>query len=839
MYVILGVIIIALLLSLSCIYRHNKTIVLEKFTTAGGSMPGKIEDHLCKGDGAFTGVGNLYKEDAVMCVKGQCDQVKCWFMKAVKGEEDVFEFNDDYNHMRIIDRDPVTMQCLSKVNLGNILKTVPVTLKTVDEVVYDSAADKLKNNVEQVPIPDAQYVAFYQQDNITTMQMKRMTFNDLNKPEKDMNVIIDVRGVFDFDEEFICKRAVSGVINNSNMPLTDIIYKRYLKKMRNEDAYEVVYKRIEPKNITLGETMRFQPMPYIHTVGKTKASLKALLRTMCDSDCSKLTDKKFYEKDEDANEYKRVNFVDPISNPKRSIITSETTDCVLDARKPVEDVMINKNEYEYESKDDIYKLSFEYNNPDLWYEGGDPTKKQPVTKDCAVVISEPRKRYPLNDRKNWLYVTDRVCDPCDVTYEHKMPFNIKTLSLDANSTSVEYTYTKLNDFKMKGFAKCSALSIKYTCSVRPDADADSDSDSDSAIIVKTNPMIVMKKKSKELIARHVINEFNKPIEQRFAGSSANTELTFFDAFDIFSNEYDNIVLFVDSGSYSIQLQDVSVTLHCEQADVIENSQCNIFNGNLKECKYETQYYDPKVDFECKDYDKTMTIACEAKYLNKKSTAQVVCETSEKYGKTDKMLPLIHDDTALVRSYNDCVTSCDARQGCLGIDYNVQTNKCLFFGYETCKLEVTNSLNTNMYNIITYDSDLVMKEYKALRATFIEILDPAVSFKKIIIQTNSEFKGTVRLFDFENKLQKEFSNTNDDKDTNINHIERYETSPNVFELEFFYTDPEYFPEPDSDELLKAELEKQKEEADRKAKEKEEADRKAKEEAIRKAKEWLIY
>ena len=794
MYVILGVffsIIILLLMSLSCIYQNkNKpNAIIEKFN----SMPIKIEDHLCKGEGVFTGINNLYRENAVICVKGQCDQVKCWYMMAVQDEKDMFEFKNDFNHMRIIDRNLTTMECLSKETFGNFLRTAPVTLKTVDNVVYDSTIDILKNNVQQVTVPNAQYISFYHHDNITNMQLKTMTFNDLNKLQKDMNVIIDVRGVFDFDDQFICKRAINGIVNNRNMPLTDIIYKRYLKKIINEDAYEVVYKRIAPKEITLEETKRFQYMPYIHTIGKTKASLRELLITICDSDCSKLTDKKFYEKDESANEYNRVNFVDPISDPKKSIITINTKDCVLDSKNPIEDVLISKIEYKYESESDKYKLNFEFNNPDLWYRDGHPANKQPVTKNCVVVKTEPMQKYLLPEK--WINVTDRECNPCNVMYKHDMTFNVGSLSLRENSTSAEYKYTKLNNFTMKGFAKCVALSIKYTCKSTDDVITTPTTLSiTNAFFLKTKPMIVIKKKNKEIIARHVINKLNYPIEKRFEGET-NTEETFFNAFDIFNNEYDNIVLFVDSGNYSIVLDNLSIILHCEQKDVVEINKCNIYNANLKDCNYETQYYDPVDNFACKNYN---NIACEAKHLNKKSAAQVVCESSENYGKTNKILPRIHDDNTLVRSYNDCKNLCDARQGCLGIDFNAQTNKCSFFGYETYRLDVINTLRSNTYNIITYDTSNKVNEHPNLQYAFNKTFNHPVSFKKIIINTNSEFKGTVKLFDYENKLQKEFSNMINDKDTNINHIARYETSPNVFELEFFYTDPEYVPKPEVDE-----------------------------------------
>ena len=790
MYVILGVIfsiIIALLLLLSLRMYIPNTNTIEKFVADVTTMPIKIEDHLCKGEGAFTGISNLYKEGTTPCVDSQCAQVKCWYMKGVDGEEDVFEFNNEFNHMRIIDRDPTTLQCLTKETLGNILKTTPVTVKNVDEVVYDPINDKLKNNVEQDAIPNTKYICFNHQTNITNMQMKTMAFNELNNPSSDMTVVIDIRGVFDFDERFICKRAIHGVINNFNMPITDIIYKRYLKKIINDDAYEVVYKRIAPKNITAMESNRFQALPYIHTVGMTKASLKALLMTICDSDCSNLTEKKFYEKDESVNEYKRVNFVDPISNPKQSIITSNTTDCELDSKKAVEDTLINKNEYAYEIGSDTYKLSFEYKNPDKWYENGDITGiENTLTTGCVVIRTEPIKEFPLDDEENWIYVTDRVCNPCDSEYDLDMQFNVGTLSLNANVTSTEHTYTKADAEQepMKGFAKCSAFTVKYNCVVQQGSGVDD-------IIVKTNPMIIMKKKNKEVIAKHVINVFNADIVQSF--EAMNTDLTFFDAFDIFENEYDNIVLFIDSGSYTIQMQNASITLHCKQSDVIEDGKCNIYNANLNECKYETQYYDAEANYECKDYDNH--IECEAKYLNRKSTEQVVCESSENYSKTDKTLPLIHDATNLVRSYNDCVNLCDVRQGCMGIDFDIRTNMCSFYGYETSKLEVINSKATK-YNIKTYNNNINMgmNEYENKTGTFTKILDPSVSFKKIIIQTDGEFKGTVRLFDYKNKLQKEFSNMNDDKNTNINHIARYETTPNSFELEVFYNEPENSPEP---------------------------------------------
>lgn len=764
MYIIYAVI-FSVIISLLCILKRQR--VIETFTN--GSMPEIIEDHVCEDGTVLTGIGNLYKEQSVVCVRNQCNKVKCWFMKAVVGDEGLYEFNIDFNHMRIIDRDPTTMECLNKDTLGNILKNIPVTIKTIDEVSYDSVTDKLTNKVEEVDIPDALYICFHQHENVTDMELKNIEFSDLNKSSSDMNVIIDVRGVFNFDDEFICKKAIDGVVSGNNIPLTDIKFKRYLKKMPNDDAYEIVYKRIEPKNVTTRESEIFQDTPpYIHTIGKTKLTLKVSLANICDTDCSDTTDKKFYVKGED-NVYNRTNFVDPIT--KLSAITSEMTACVLENQNAIENKEINTNKYEYVKVNDTYKVAFEFNNPDVWYEDGESTNKKAITNDCKVNLSEPIKKYPLNDAKNWIQITDRTCNPCDETHDYEMKIDVGTLLLNANGTSKEYKHVK--NTKINGFMQCKSLSIKYTCSILPEQ---------NETIIKTNPIIIMKKKNKEVVLRHVIKVFNEPIDIVIFNDQEYS--TYFEPFEIFNNEYDNIVSFIDSGSYKLQLSNLLITLQCEKIDTIEVNKCNIYNENLPDCNYETQYYDKLDDYNCKDYE---NITCEAKNLNKKSTAQVVCETNEKYSKTEKSLPLLNDDVGLIKSYNDCATFCDARHGCVGIDFNIQTNKCSFYGYETSKLEVSNTLDNSAYNIKTYDIDSQMKEYVNLKGTFTKVFNPTISFKKIILKTDSEFKGTVKLYDFENNLQKEFSNMIDDKATNETHIARYETSSKTYELEFFYTD----------------------------------------------------
>ena len=215
--------------------------------------------------------------------------------------------------------------------------------------------------------------------------------------------------------------------------------------------------------------------------------------------------------------------------------------------------------------------------------------------------------------------------------------------------------------------------------------------------------------------------------------------------------------------------------------------------NLSECDYDRQYYEKKRGgFKCKSY---RALTCKTNRLRKTSTSQLVCETNTAYKKqtTNTILPLLHENVRLTKSYNDCATLCDNRQGCLGIDFNIQTNKCLFYGYETCKLVVENIL-PHPFNIKIYDNnDKLHAKYngptgkKGLEDNVsTKIFDPAVSLKKITLNTTYGFKGTVKLYDFENNLQKVFSNIDDDKDENATHIARYETSPNTYELRFFYT-----------------------------------------------------
>ena len=749
---VLVVIIIIIKLLHNCRRTHHE---LESF---GANITEFVFDGNCVNEDNILDLSNA-NDKTSRCPRIQCDSIKCWYIKAIDDSNEFFDFQETYNHVRIIDRD-ADSKCFTG---DNLLQNIDVSIKTQDEWQYNSLTETTDYILNQTKIENAHYV-FYSKD-----LQHEMPDTNINEDAK-ITVVVNIKGNFYVDKEFVCRRAGSNGEINQTLDLIEVTFKRTLQKLaddkKGKKTFQVVYKRVVPNKISSFEAERFKYSLDVIIVEDTD-TMDTLKKKYCDTECDEIVENADYWVFKDKyKEYHRTNYVNPQSNT--SPVTTNSLCIIKNNATAVKSADISKNIYVYEKSEDIYKVQYKFNNPDIWYPDENNANITATLNTCKpdeYYNSRPKKKFIASNK--WIQTTDLECYPhkkCDNVETDNVSLKIKTLSLKPQTSSKQFKIVN----RISELMHCTSVQVEYLCKIVASNDD----------ILKSPPILTIKKKNKEVLLKHIIDVNNNKFNQLISSDIPNSSV--FQAFNFFKEETDNVRLFIDSGSYGIEVRNVVIKFNCQMQNIVgtegtqyADASCRIEYSDLSECDYETQFHDSTSDFKCKTYANS---DCLEKYVRKTSVNDAQCLKNAKYTPgldSDSYESIYKDDQLNVKSYDGCVRICDARKGCVGIDYVHQLNECMFYGSETLKIEINNT-NNDTYNVGIYDFDNNIETSRNVTGTFVKLYESPVYVKKLVIDCKSKkFKGYIMAYDYKNRVQRWFSNENDDKDTNLNNIDRYE------------------------------------------------------------------
>jgi hypothetical protein len=735
------------------------------------------------------------------------------------------------NFLEMVDRDGT---CYPRTCIVNNVQYMKPNDKIIEDLVIYRLSEKVKRyNDRDVDDKNCtllfdKYVVY--ENHVDTYESSKV--RNLSK------VIIQGAEYVDVDKEiektsssieklniFKCKRSVSNEDNPKVLDLQTIEYeKAYIKTLSG--SFKTVFIPISGSKMMPG----FSQIIYIEEADNVD-TLKA---RYCHTSClNAKADSGYYEEKSNA-QFKRVNFAPLIkdnfedsescilkskSNMEVDIntlkLSSEIEDMsfkclqedlkavsydslIFDPRLDSDDTYTFKNlETVYKSNSCIQecgdnyekvgnscKIKFILNNETIWYDA-DNIKRQ-LTTSCGpdkYISRWATKKYIGN---KWYYNSDTVCSElikCVNATEKTLQFKYEGNHIMTKSSSKLFPF--INQIPI-GLIKCNSIHLSYVFK-------------SSCYNFDHNPILILKKKSKEVVLKHYLNP-KIADTQIIKGNVLNEHI--FEPFNIYPNDFDQFQLIVNVDECFGELTEVLLELKCEQEEKRNEDHVNAtstkFQGknatciakHRNKCDYTNHYY-KKINNEyfCLGY-KTEMMKCDPTRLQIKSDDQSKClSTQYKYATKNVNHPEIYNrNTININSYDECASECDNKSSCIGINYSPVSTVCTLYGYETSRIIISTSKKDYKVQVFTIDdneNEAALTKRNLMTDVELYILDNPVSLKRIAIQGN--FNGTslqIQLFDKKNNVQKTFSNASEYKNTDSD-IDRYMSNSELYIFEYFY------------------------------------------------------
>lgn len=253
----------------------------------------------------------------------------------------------------------------------------------------------------------------------------------------------------------------------------------------------------------------------------------------------------------------------------------------------------------------------------------------------------------------------------------------------------------------------------------------------------------------------------------------------FKEFNIF--EGDQFEYFIKTGTSTISISDLSVTMMCQHPEIVvkpatysSNNTCDI--QKYEQCDYDTEFYDVENQFKCKKYSAVQDGCPSVKFSETDKRKCNVNKYYQKYASRKQDLDVLHSDsTELNSDFNECQKLCDERVGCTGVDYHEEVRECIFRGHETYKI-VFYGINKNAKRKVTilYDND--KKQETDVGDLNIFTLSNPGFIKQITVVGGSLNK--IELFRHDNTLYKTY---------NAADLQKYRHTPQLMLIDDIYAD----------------------------------------------------
>jgi hypothetical protein len=437
-------------------------------------------------------------------VDAECRKIKVWFYQQIEANSDIFKLDSKSFSMLTIGRKD-DLHCISPESTARIINDIKERELVVrrDTIKYKNdkhlidgyeiaPEDRFKDTLER------EYCAFFIGSNDEETEAKDFDIHvELNKEQSEVVFFTKpMKSDFYRDQGFgqriglgstFCKIAVDPQVNEKKqIPLQDSQYKKFFRKV-DKGIFEIVYQNSMTKK-------------YVQLNGIK--SLTDFRNKYCVMNCSKIDPKPNLWRAYNENMFKRVNFVDVVTNPTK-MFCGETTDNTgkkISTRneliKRQED--IDPERFKYNELKDMFTIRFEYNSDKFFYFRGDPKFQIPMT-ECDVgytyeTVKPTRKDI---DEQRWINVLDRTCvnvNPCDKLFHTNLKFAFKTKIENIPS----YEFMKLDAIKVpkiSQFMICKGIQINCNLTVRGMED-----------VLSIRPLFIVRKKNKEVVLKAVLGE---------------------------------------------------------------------------------------------------------------------------------------------------------------------------------------------------------------------------------------------------------------------------------------------------------------------------------------------
>ena len=437
-------------------------------------------------------------------VDAECRKIKVWFYEQIEGGSDIFKLDSKNCSILTIGRKD-DLHCISPESTAMIITDIKNRELVVrrDTVRYEND----KHLIEGYEIPpehrfkdtlEREYCAFFLGSNDEETEQKDFNIHvELNKENSDIVFFKKpMKSDFYRDQGFgqqiglgstFCKIAVDPQVNEKKqIPLQDSQYKKFFRKV-DQGIYEIVY-----QNNMTKEFVRLNGVN----------SLTDFRNKYCIMNCSKINSKPNLWRNYNDNVFKRVNFVDIVTNPTK-MFCGETTDN-MGKKIPTRNAMIKRQEdidperFKYNELKDIYTIRFEYNSDKFFYFRGDPKFQIPMTEcDIGYTYETVKPTRKDIDEQRWINVLDRTCvrvNPCDRLFYTDLKFQFKKKIENIPA----YEYMKLDAIKVPKitqFMNCKGIEITCNLTVRGIED-----------VLNIRPLFIVKKKNKEVVLKAVLGE---------------------------------------------------------------------------------------------------------------------------------------------------------------------------------------------------------------------------------------------------------------------------------------------------------------------------------------------
>lgn len=437
-------------------------------------------------------------------VDAECRKIKVWFYEQIEGGSDIFKLDSKNCSILTIGRKD-DLHCTSPESTAMIINDIKSRELVVrrDTVRYEND----KHLIEGYEIPpehrfkdtlEREYCAFFLGSNDEETEEKDFNIHvELNKENSDIVFFKKpMKSDFYRDQGFgqqiglgstFCKIAVDPQVNEKKqIPLQDSQYKKFFRRV-DQGIYEIVY-----QNNMTKEFVRLNGVN----------SLTDFRNKYCVMNCSKINSKPNLWRNYNDNVFKRVNFVDIVTNPTK-MFCGETTDN-MGKKIPTRNAMIKRQEdidperFKYNELKDIYTIRFEYNSDKFFYFRGDPKFQIPMTEcDIGYTYETVKPTRKDIDAQRWINVLDRTCvnvNPCDRLFYTDLRFQFKKKIENIPA----YEYMKLDAIKVPKitqFMNCKGIEITCNLTVRGIED-----------VLNIRPLFIVKKRNKEVVLKAVLGE---------------------------------------------------------------------------------------------------------------------------------------------------------------------------------------------------------------------------------------------------------------------------------------------------------------------------------------------
>ena len=706
------------------------------------------------------------------CFSKKCNLMKCWYLQQIEKDSSVYKASPENFTLLHIPRDD-DKKCKKNNDTDSIYKYLKNKKVIKNEINYYEA--DTSHVYEETNFDDDLkrfYFAFHidENDELTknfqinlvkygkiffdfTKKIKFILRNEKDGFDKDLHILC--KGNMNAFDEINLKRNLNSENKEKEYDLTNIVFNKGFmieEKDENTVEFQIVYIRSKETTITEREIKRFGTYSEIIKIEKDENIEESILKNIkwSDVDCKNIIYDTIYWKhivNEDNGEqyFEKIQYIKDENKcqPEQKKVSKE---CNSDERSDANNICIPS---EYKKKDDKYVLSFDLNDTEVWYKDAIPANKKSLLSctDKQYISKHPTKK-DLGDDK-FIYITDRECSDLSLCNENKI--EIMKFKIDQIKNFKSNTLNQLPiDINISTYTKCSKIVLRYTVKSLLD---------DNKVIIKSLPVFIFKKNSKEVLSKIAMEIQNTGTQIEKSVTENVKASIYFEPFNMFTT--DKIELYVDTGTFGVELINISGELHCEVEQEIRkpgnedtNNTCGYKYDDIEKCEYKSQFYDKANDFICKDY----TIEEQCRYKQKKSDSDIICPSVKDYdvkNKEDKYKLLFNSSMVNPQLIDDCVKECNERFGCAGTSLNTSLQLCEFFGHETMRISLENGHSTKPEIKLEIQFNEDSKEEHILSDTnkFISFKFPVhIKSIKIFGPLN---KATLSLFDYNGKVQKEF------------------------------------------------------------------------------------